>query len=105
MSNFSATLKPQYFHATVAAGQPGPAGPPGPSITVQNVVTGSRAANTVYQNTTGKALWICTSWNMSGSGSAMSLLSDASNPPVTEVARIANASPQADTEQMFAIVL
>ena len=35
----------------------------------------------------------------------MSFLSDSSNPPVTEVARIANASPQADTEQMFAIVL
>jgi hypothetical protein len=74
-------------------------------ITSQNVVTGSRVAGTVYQNTTGKVLWVSTCWNLAGTTSAITALSDASNPPTTEVGHSSDSSPQAVNDQLFLIVL
>jgi hypothetical protein len=86
-------------------GPAGPAGPAGLPITSQSVVTGSRAAETVYQNTTGKTLCVSTCWNLAGNNSALSAHSDAANPPTTEVGRVSDSSPQAEMEQLFVVVL
>ncbi len=52
----------------------------------QNVVTGSRALNTVYHNTTGKTMWITVTTG-SGTGSpSYTALTDASATPTTAVA-------------------
>ena len=75
------------------------------SISTQNVVTASRAANTVYQNTTGKTMFLSVCWNLVGTAATLSLLSDSSNPPTTTVAQIADASPQSFTGQLFCLVL
>jgi hypothetical protein len=74
-------------------------------IKSQNLVTGSRVAGTVYQNTTGKVLWVSASWNLAGTTSAITALSDANNPPTSEVGQATDSSPQAETEQLFLIVL
>ena len=56
----------------------------GGGFTTQNVVTSSRTLGTVYQNTTGKTIWVS-----AGSGAYMSgqwtAYSDASSSPATEV--------------------
>jgi hypothetical protein len=47
-------------------------------------IHGSRAMNTVYQNTSGKAMWV--SVTLFVNNASCSLMSDASNPPATVVA-------------------
>jgi hypothetical protein len=69
-------------------------------------VTGSRVANTAYQNTTGRGMLVSTSWDLAGKTTTLSFRSDAANPPVTEVARIANPNPQAGVvAQVITMVL
>lgn len=54
------------------------------SFTSQNDVTGSRAYNTVYQNTTGKVMFI-SACGIGTQASTIILLTDSSNPPTTQV--------------------
>jgi len=75
------------------------------SISSQNVVTATRAANTVYQNTTGKTMFIMTCWDLGGRNSTLSALSDSANPPTTEVAQIADSSTSSTTVELFFMVL
>ncbi len=53
----------------------------------QNVVTGSRALGTVYQNTTGKTMMVTVTLNVSGSTGTggMAALTDSNSTPTTEV--------------------
>jgi hypothetical protein len=75
------------------------------SISNQSVLTASRAANTVYQNTTGKTMFIMTCWDLGGRNSTLSGLSDSANPPTTEVAQIADTSTSSTTVELFFMVL
>jgi len=75
------------------------------SIGLQSVVTASRAAGAVYQNTSGKTLFIMTCWNLGGKSSTISALSDTLNPPTTEVAQIADQSNLPATVELFFMVL
>lgn len=68
-------------HAAVAAPHSGHA-----NLTTQSVVTGSRAINTVYQNTSGKPMLVTISGDASVN-SYFDILTDANNPPTTVVAR------------------
>jgi hypothetical protein len=121
MQEFTATLSPAAALTAVLSpsvavpGPPGPAGPVGPAgpqgpagidFTSQAVLTGSRVANVAYQNTTGKGMLVSTSWDLAGKTTNLVFYSDAANPPVTEVARIANPSPQTGVvAQVFTLVL
>jgi hypothetical protein len=60
----------------------------GGGITTQNVVSGSRALGTVYQNTTGKPM--CVHVAINGAGNAVSAVADSANPPTTTVACAGN---------------
>jgi hypothetical protein len=53
--------------------------------TTQNVVTGSRSFNTVFHNTTGKALWVSVGTSSTGTTVSNNVLTDSSNPPTTSV--------------------
>jgi hypothetical protein len=54
--------------------------------TNQNVVTGSRAFNTVYQNTTGKPMWVTVTAQFSATANtAVSAITDSSSTPTTTV--------------------
>lgn len=53
----------------------------------QNDVTASRALNTVFQNTTGKTMFISITVGASSGVSDYTVLSDASNPPISPVAQ------------------
>jgi hypothetical protein len=75
------------------------------AITNQSVVTGTRAAETIYRNTSGKTLFVLTCWNMTGSTSSISFVSDASATPTIVVTSVATASPQAATLQLSGMVL
>ena len=100
MAAFTATL--------MQTGPPGPQGPPGPpgGVTAQNVATASRAAGVVYQNTSGKAMYVAISWDLSAKSCELSFRTDAANPPVTEVARVADTSPSGTVlKQIVAVVL
>jgi hypothetical protein len=74
-------------------------------ISRQNILTGINVAETVYQNTDPVTRFVSTCWNLSSNTSAMSFRSDANNPPTTEVGRITDTSPQAETEQLLCPVL
>lgn len=54
---------------------------------VQNVVTGSRALGTAYQNTTGKRMRVEVSAHTSIAATPMYFYTDAANPPTTVVKR------------------
>jgi hypothetical protein len=75
------------------------------AYTNQNVATAARTAGTVYVNNTGKTLFVITCWNLGGKNSTISALSDTANPPVTEVAQIADASASTTTVELFFLVL
>jgi hypothetical protein len=53
-------------------------------ITVQNNLKGSRSLNTVYQNTTGKPMFVAVGYH-SGPNQILMGLSDRNNPPVSLV--------------------
>lgn len=58
-----------------------------PIFSTQNSVVGSRAVNTIYQNTTGKIMFVTMSGVNSGmGGSAATVYTDSSSSPSTEVA-------------------
>jgi hypothetical protein len=62
----------------------------GGGISVCNIVTGSRAFNTVYQNTTGKPMWVSVTGNFSGTNYMAQ--ADTANPPGGGVAWIGGSS-------------
>jgi len=107
---FTATLTTPQLNARLASGvavpgPPGPAGPQGPtgpqgppgSITSQSVATASRAGNVVYQNTSGVGMLVLTSWDLSSKSAQISALSDAADPPATQVAEIAATDANSGT--------
>jgi hypothetical protein len=55
-------------------------------VSTQNVVTGSRALGTVYQNTTGKPMWVHVTIVAGAAPTGLNCYTDASNPPTTNVA-------------------
>jgi hypothetical protein len=58
--------------------------------TTQTDVTASREIGTVYQNTTGKPMWITVTYRADGNGTydrGLRFYSDASDTPTTEIAR------------------
>ena len=58
--------------------------------TTQTDVTASREIGTVYQNTTGKPMWITVTYRADGNGAydrGLRFYSDASDTPTTEIAR------------------
>jgi hypothetical protein len=63
----------------------------GGGVTIQNVVTGSRAVNTVYQNTTGKPMFVDVISPL-GQNGTMSAYTDSTSNPTTRVAAVANGS-------------
>jgi hypothetical protein len=63
----------------------------GGGVTTQNVVTGSRAVNTVYQNTTGKPMFVDVTSPL-GQNGTMSAYTDSTSNPTTRVAAVANGS-------------
>lgn len=59
-----------------------------PAVTTQNVVTASRALGTVYQNTTGRPMFVAvTNSALTANNVTMRVFSDSSDPPTTETAR------------------
>jgi hypothetical protein len=74
-------------------------------IANQSIVTGSRAIGGIYQNTTGKTMFVLACWDLAGKNTTLRFVSDANPAPGTEVAQIANASPQGVTVEMFCLVL
>jgi hypothetical protein len=68
--------------------------PSGGGVTVQQVVTGSRGFNTVYQNTTGKALYVRATTSVSASGAVVAY-TDSSTSPTTVVGQMSNSSQTA----------
>jgi len=98
---FNATLQP----GVPVPGPPGPAGPAG-TFSTQALVTGQRAANTTYQNAGASAMLVSVCWDMSSKSANISALSDANNPPVTEVAQVADTTANSGvTAQIFFLVL
>jgi hypothetical protein len=79
----------------------------GVPLTIQNQtdVTASRALGAVYQNNTGKTLFVLITLNLSSKAADVSFLTDASNPPVTVVSRISDDANAAVTNNVFAMVL
>jgi hypothetical protein len=75
------------------------------AIATQAVVTGSRAAGVVYQNTTSKTLFVVATWNLAGTNSTIDFVCDASNPPTTLISQISYAQPQVVISQLFCMVL
>jgi len=74
-------------------------------ISNQTDVTGSRALGAVYQNNTGKTLFILITLNLASKAADVSFLTDASNPPGTVITRISDDSNAAVTNNLFAMVL
>jgi hypothetical protein len=68
--------------------------------TTQTVVTASRAAGTVYQNTTGKVMWV-----MISSQSAGSAITDSNPSPTKTVAYISVSNGAIDEETITFLVL
>jgi hypothetical protein len=56
--------------------------------TAQNVVTGTRSIGAVFQNTSGKPMWVTVTVSLPGGVNGLNMLTDASNPPTTVVASI-----------------
>jgi hypothetical protein len=75
------------------------------AIQNQAVVTASRASNVTYQNTSGKAMFVMTCWNLGGQNSTIDALSDTVTPPVQQVAQIFDSSTSATTVELFFMVL
>lgn len=75
------------------------------AVQSQNVVTGTRALDTIFQNTTGKPMFV--SVTASGSGvNFLTAITDASATPTTQVAQAGQGSSVGATiEQIFFIVL
>jgi len=107
-ANFEASLRPSALRATLApAGPAGPQGPPGPpgGFTQQAVVTGSRAANTVYRNTHATAMLVLTTWDLDSQNATVAARSDATTPPATEVAHVRDPSPSNATTAVLPFVV
>lgn len=64
-------------------------------LRTQNVVTGSRALTTIYQNLTGRSMVVCVSVN-SGVSGTVAVLTDASATPSTTVLNSASAASLED---------
>lgn len=77
---------------------------PPAGITTQTV-GGSRALNTIYQNTTGSALFVSVSVSMGGSLHTCDALSDSSSSPLTIVAIMTGASATTSYATVFFVVL
>ena len=79
----------------------------GGGVSTQNVVTGSRALSTVYQNTTGKTMFVTVQIQSAASNVNVDFMTDSSNPPVTEVGGLYSGSTISTFEalQGFFIVL
>jgi hypothetical protein len=75
------------------------------AITAQTDVTASRAAGTVYNNNSGKTMFVMTSWNLGGKLSEITAFSDTANPPTTAIARIHDESPSTVITELFFMVL
>lgn len=71
--------------------------------TTQRVVTGSRVPNAVYQNTTGKALYVTITTSFTGSNGFA--YTDANPAPSTVVAASSNSNAAPDTQALTFIVL
>lgn len=76
----------------------------GGGVTVQNVVTGSRATGTVYQNTTGKAMLVTASI-LVGAGMTTQTYVDATSNPTTLVADVSNSGASTARQAMSFWVL
>lgn len=72
-------------------------------VTAQNVVTGSRASGIVYQNTTGKTMFVAVTVTTSTSAGTGTAVSDTNPAPSTVVGY--RASTEAATAPLFFIVL
>jgi len=84
----------------------GPGGGIQSVVTSQDVVTGSRAANAVYQNTSGATMFVMSCWHMLSGTAQVSFVSDANNPPTTVVGLIADPGGTGSTTlELFAPVL
>lgn len=57
------------------------------------VVNPGRSAGTVYQNTTGKPMFVSITGSVGANGSAMELRIDTVNPPINRLSYAANANP------------
>jgi len=76
------------------------------AITNQTDVSGSRAAGVVYQNTTGKTIFVSCCWNLQAKSSSINVYTDASNPPTSLVAQMSDPSNSSGiTTQIFFMVL
>lgn len=61
----------------------------GPYPSVQNVVTGARAIGTVYQNTTGRPMFVGITASSNTLGAGINGYADSNSAPTTLVAQIA----------------
>jgi len=59
----------------------------------------------VYQNTSGKTLFVNTFWNLGGKNSTLTCVSDAVDPPTTTVAQINSNATAQSVVQLFFMVL
>jgi hypothetical protein len=75
------------------------------SPATQNYVTASRVLGTVYQNTTGKPMFVAASIRVGIYGTAFAY-SGSANPPTTQVVKYVNGSPNSSAYgELFFIVL
>lgn len=78
----------------------------GGGVTTQNIYnSGQRVLNTVYRNTTGKAMWCCLSLVLSGTLPLVIAYSDSSTNPSTIVGRASNANANGAIESQFCFVV
>jgi hypothetical protein len=82
----------QGFTAKLAPAMPVAVTQPTCGLTQQTVVTGTRAADTVYQNPAPGAMWVLTTWSLGGTNATIIAKTDANNPPTTAVAAIQDPS-------------
>lgn len=72
-------------------------------VSTQAVVTGTRTTNIVYQNTSGKTMYVCVT--LAIVQCSVVVYTDAAAAPVTEVTRLETNESSQDTRQLFFIVL
>lgn len=83
-----------------------PSGGGGPSSQSGNLAGAGRAKNTVYQNTTGKTVYVAVRFNGNGTSVYFECLTDSSNPPTNSVAStFLGQSLTGDGVTLFFIVL
>ena len=77
-------------------------GNPGPSA--QNVVTGSRAINTVYQNTGNKPLFVTITFTVGGTTVSADIKCDSNAAPATVIASVSPKNATAITTITFIVL-